>query len=586
MAKLTRQSDIQEVYLNIPPEFNRIYNKLLVYLVDFGLDLVKDCNAGCNAANKKVLDCWNMFQSAIAAYNLAAVKDSTDRYYRISKFIIKYIEAQIDDTYKKSDIEPQPEPEPEPEPTPDPEPEPEPEPEPIVIPGVPILWAEGTNFVDDGFTSIDVDWQAEGLTQFYIYGAISGDKEGYIDFAFSDEDYHADLVRRTITVKEGKPNYTVIKLKKDLDIDSRINDVYEYPYYAAAYLEGESVPSKVIYGVLEICVVQDEMYCLITTDGDVNKIYTDPTETKTIKFTDKITRYIHFIPSEARDFDLSVRVNTAGASGFPAFKHYSLHADANNSAKLEFTLSDIGVVHQTGQFYYVTIEAAAQGINGLAVGESHMVIYIEDEEPEVVTPKVFATNSKGSDIFELGLDEEFTINCDVLPDQTCGYWAEIKVDGYEPDIPIKKHKGHLEGVTDRLACSFDIIGLNARVGETYTMHVIFNIDGQTETSEYTYTITVPTPPDVRKEYEFGGHGNFGIRLDSFTAENKVTLIKNIQEALNNLMVDSCHITLPQAKDLVEHTLPYEFWRFETYEEADAVKYAILAANGTATINHY
>lgn len=92
------------IYMEIPKEYESIYLKLLVYIIDFGIDLVKDCSAGCNVKNKKVIDCWNMFQSAVAAYSLAEVKDITDPYYKKSKFIINYINEQIDLTYSSEVI--------------------------------------------------------------------------------------------------------------------------------------------------------------------------------------------------------------------------------------------------------------------------------------------------------------------------------------------------------------------------------------------------------------------------------------------------------------------------------------------------
>lgn len=83
------------VFMTIPAEYVCIYHKLLVYLSDFGLELLADCKASCNAKNKSIIDCWNMFQSMIACYNLG----QTDK----AEVFKKYIEAQLDIYYKGSE---------------------------------------------------------------------------------------------------------------------------------------------------------------------------------------------------------------------------------------------------------------------------------------------------------------------------------------------------------------------------------------------------------------------------------------------------------------------------------------------------
>lgn len=75
------------VYLTVPTLFICTYHKLLHYMVDFGIDLVKDCDSGCNAKNKKILDCWGMFQAACSAYTLEK--------YTEANLLIKYINEQL-----------------------------------------------------------------------------------------------------------------------------------------------------------------------------------------------------------------------------------------------------------------------------------------------------------------------------------------------------------------------------------------------------------------------------------------------------------------------------------------------------------
>lgn len=83
------------LYLTIPADYLCIYHKLLVYLADFGKEMLDDCKASCRDNNKTVLDCWNLFQSAIACRSLG--KD------REAKLFIDYIEKQLDNVYRGTD---------------------------------------------------------------------------------------------------------------------------------------------------------------------------------------------------------------------------------------------------------------------------------------------------------------------------------------------------------------------------------------------------------------------------------------------------------------------------------------------------
>lgn len=83
------------VYMTIPADYVCLYHKLLVYLSDFGVDLIRDCQSSCAAKNKTIIDCWNMFQAAIACHNLG----QEDK----ANLFIKYIEAQLELYYKGTD---------------------------------------------------------------------------------------------------------------------------------------------------------------------------------------------------------------------------------------------------------------------------------------------------------------------------------------------------------------------------------------------------------------------------------------------------------------------------------------------------
>lgn len=89
--------NVEYVYLTIPQEYVCIYHKLLVYLADFGENAIKDCKSSCESNNLYIIQCWNIFQSAIACHTLGL--------FDKANLFIKYIEAQLDLIYKGTDKE-------------------------------------------------------------------------------------------------------------------------------------------------------------------------------------------------------------------------------------------------------------------------------------------------------------------------------------------------------------------------------------------------------------------------------------------------------------------------------------------------
>jgi hypothetical protein len=79
------------VYMTIPAEYVCIYHRILVMLTDFGIDLLKDCQAACSSKNRKIIDCFNMFNAAVAARKL--------NQFKLAKTLIEYIKGQIDLNY-------------------------------------------------------------------------------------------------------------------------------------------------------------------------------------------------------------------------------------------------------------------------------------------------------------------------------------------------------------------------------------------------------------------------------------------------------------------------------------------------------
>lgn len=75
------------IYMTIPAEYVCIYNKILVLFSQYGIDMLNDCQAGCTNKNKSIINCFNMFNAAVAARKLGLTKEA--------ETIIKYISGQL-----------------------------------------------------------------------------------------------------------------------------------------------------------------------------------------------------------------------------------------------------------------------------------------------------------------------------------------------------------------------------------------------------------------------------------------------------------------------------------------------------------
>lgn len=80
------------VYMSIPSEYICTYSRLLTLMADIGKQLLDDCNATCKGTGKNITNCWNMFQSAVACYNLGRGDEA--------KLLIDYINKQIVNLYR------------------------------------------------------------------------------------------------------------------------------------------------------------------------------------------------------------------------------------------------------------------------------------------------------------------------------------------------------------------------------------------------------------------------------------------------------------------------------------------------------
>ena len=94
MSKLI-QIDLEYVYVTIPAEYICVYHRILAMMADYGEEMLKDCKASCTDKNNNVIECFNMFNSAVAARKLG--KD------KLAETLIKYIKAKINQIYKGID---------------------------------------------------------------------------------------------------------------------------------------------------------------------------------------------------------------------------------------------------------------------------------------------------------------------------------------------------------------------------------------------------------------------------------------------------------------------------------------------------
>lgn len=83
------------IYVTIPAEYICVYHRILAMLADYGEEMLKDCKASCTDRNSSVIECFNMFNAAVAARKLD--KD------KLAETLIKYIKAKINQIYQGHD---------------------------------------------------------------------------------------------------------------------------------------------------------------------------------------------------------------------------------------------------------------------------------------------------------------------------------------------------------------------------------------------------------------------------------------------------------------------------------------------------
>ena len=96
---------IKYVYMMIPRDFVDTYHTLLAALADFGKTIINKCG---NKNNDNIINCWNLFQSAVACYNLAGLDENgnvniTTEYYKKATLFKEYIDKQLETIYNIND---------------------------------------------------------------------------------------------------------------------------------------------------------------------------------------------------------------------------------------------------------------------------------------------------------------------------------------------------------------------------------------------------------------------------------------------------------------------------------------------------
>lgn len=89
------QVEPEYVYVTVPAEYICVYHRILAMLADYGEAMLKDCKASCTDRNSNVIDCFNMFNAAVAARKLGKNK--------LAETLIKYIKAKINQMYRGVD---------------------------------------------------------------------------------------------------------------------------------------------------------------------------------------------------------------------------------------------------------------------------------------------------------------------------------------------------------------------------------------------------------------------------------------------------------------------------------------------------
>lgn len=97
-ARIELDPQPEYVYLTIPAEYICVFHKIMAMMADYGEDMLKDCKASCTDRNSSVIECYNMFNSAVMARHIG--KD------KLAETLIKYVKAKINQIYRGTQADP------------------------------------------------------------------------------------------------------------------------------------------------------------------------------------------------------------------------------------------------------------------------------------------------------------------------------------------------------------------------------------------------------------------------------------------------------------------------------------------------
>ena len=92
---MSKQIYPEYIYTTIPAEWVCVHRKILMMMADYGEAMLKDCKASCTDRNSNIIECFNMFNAAVAAKNIGQDKKAN--------LIINYVKAKINQFYKGTD---------------------------------------------------------------------------------------------------------------------------------------------------------------------------------------------------------------------------------------------------------------------------------------------------------------------------------------------------------------------------------------------------------------------------------------------------------------------------------------------------
>lgn len=87
MNTIKSNSNVQLIHATMPKSWTSLAQKIYYLFAEYGIESLKDCKADCNKTNYNIVKCYNMFCSAIAAYNVGKYKEAN--------VIINYIKSQL-----------------------------------------------------------------------------------------------------------------------------------------------------------------------------------------------------------------------------------------------------------------------------------------------------------------------------------------------------------------------------------------------------------------------------------------------------------------------------------------------------------